>query len=251
MVLCRLVFFIAACLWVCPNGRAAGGEETFDVLKTRTGTYTNVTVTTKARDYVFILHSTGMANIKISDLPFNIKEKLGYAPANKTNELAAIASKALPGIVEKIQPIKEEAEQEFQAQRRLISTNPLVAYGALAVSVILYLFFCYCCSLICLKAKKPAGVLVWIPGLQFIPLLQAAGMSGWWFLACLVPVVNVLVQIVWSFKVAKAREKSPVIGLALILPVVNLLAFLYLAFSSTPVEKAPPQKFRSMSLQTA
>ena len=73
--------------------------------------------------------------------------------------------------------------------------------------------------------------LVWLPLFKQIPLLRAAGISPGWFLAILIPPVYFIVYIVWSFKIARARGKSPFVGLLLLLPVLNVLAFLYLALA--------------------
>jgi uncharacterized membrane protein YhaH (DUF805 family) len=82
-----------------------------------------------------------------------------------------------------------------------------------------------------MKVGQAPGFLVWLPILQMIPALRAAGMSGWWLLAYFVPLVNVVVAIVWSFKIARARGKSPWVAVGLLLPVTNIISFLYLAFS--------------------
>jgi len=42
-------------------------------------TYRNVTVTTKSKNYIFIMHSTGMENIKLAEVPPDIRTKLGYS----------------------------------------------------------------------------------------------------------------------------------------------------------------------------
>ena len=70
--------------------------------------------------------------------------------------------------------------------------GPKLILAVLGVLLLLYLFHCYCCMLICRKTGKPPGVLVWLPVLQLFPLLRAAGMSAWWFLACFVPVLNLV-----------------------------------------------------------
>jgi apolipoprotein N-acyltransferase len=105
--------------------------------------------------------------------------------------------------------------------------------------------------LICRKAGHPAGLLVWLPALQIFPLLRAAGMSGWWFLAYFVPVLNVVPVILWPLKIAKARGKSVWVGVLLLLPATNLFAFLYLAFSdSAPRADDESPEPKVMSLQT-
>jgi uncharacterized membrane protein len=54
----------------------------------------------------------------------------------------------------------------------------------------------------------------------------------------LVPGLNAIAYIAWCFKIAKAREKSPVVGVFLLLPVTNIFAFLYLAFSAGQGDEA-------------
>src|SRR6185312_10059353 len=58
-------------------------EQTFPVLQTKTGSYTNVTVTKKTKDWIFILHSAGVCNVKASDLPTEARIALGYEAAPK------------------------------------------------------------------------------------------------------------------------------------------------------------------------
>ena len=228
-------------------------EETFPVLKTKAGTFTNATVTTKAKDYIFVLHSTGMANIKIKDLPDDVQEQLGYKVADKPStggKITAIASQAIPNFDKKIGPLEATWEHHYQQILRSHPITPMMGYFLLGVFLFAYLFGCYCCQLICTKAGSEPGILVWIPGLQMIPLFHAAGMSRWWYLALFVPVLNIVAQILWCVNIAKARGKSGWVALLLILPVTNLPAFLYLAFSAGhKVEEGPA--YKSMALQTA
>jgi hypothetical protein len=48
--------------------------------------------------------------------------------------------------------------------------------------------------------------------------------------------LNLIGWIVWSFKICKARGKNPALGLFLLLPLTNLLALIYLAFSKAEGE---------------
>jgi hypothetical protein len=114
-----------------------------------------------------------------------------------------------------------------------------VILGVLVVMVFAYLFFCYCSKLIVEKTGNEAGVLIWLPIVQLLPLLRAAGMPAWWFLLWMLPVVNLIASIVWSFKIVEARGKSVLWAILLILPGTNLIALLYLAFSEGNDEKPP------------
>lgn len=223
-------------------------EETYPLLQTRTGTYTNVTVTSKTPKYIFILHSAGMTTVQVKDLELEQQKELGYVKSGSQSPASLVFAKTLvPRFESKLEPLK--------AQWKKIPLNglkpqPRIIYSAMAMLVVLHLFFSFCCHLICLKAQKPAGFLIWLPLFQIIPLLRAANMSGWWFLAWCLPLLNLVAMILWSFNIAKARGKSALTGLLMILPITNLFAFLYLAFSSgVPAQKAP--RYQSMSLQTA
>src|SRR5215469_12609036 len=93
----------------------ARGEETFPVLQVGTQTYTNVTVTSKTSNYVFIVHSTGMQSVKIADLPPDIQDQLGYHPAPPkiaaTENAKIIAKQALAKVQSQVQsPAVKAAE---------------------------------------------------------------------------------------------------------------------------------------------
>jgi hypothetical protein len=130
-------------------------------------------------------------------------------------------------------------------------TGAKLFFVALGIALLVYLFYSYCCMLICLKTGNQPGVLVWLPVLQLLPLIRAAGMSGWWLLGYCVPVVNIVAQVLWCFNIAKARGKSVWVGALLLLPITSLFAFLYLAFSNgTSAEEEEPEP-KIMTLQAA
>jgi hypothetical protein len=85
--------------------------------------------------------------------------------------------------------------------------------------------------LICKKTGNEPGFMVWLPVLQVFPMLKAAGMSYWWFVALLLPLLNLVASIVWCFKITQTRGKHWVVAILLLLPVLSFIAFLYLAFS--------------------
>ena len=77
-------------------------------------------------------------------------------------------------------------------------------------------------------------------------LALAAAMPGWTLLGLILPPAWPLLQVFWSFKIARARGKSWVVGLLLLLPVTNLFAFLYLAFSGNGESDAPASNVISL-----
>src|SRR6266496_1260588 len=243
---CALVTiaWLALAAWfipACPAGPVT--EATFAVLKTKTGSYTNVTVTSKTGEWIFILHAAGMGNIKISDLTADVQEKLGYV-AIKANALSKLI--AMPTMAELTDIKLPEMEQLGQSWRKggpaavmKAFGNPTAVWAALGIVGLIYLFFCYCNKMICCRAHTTPGFLVWVPVLQLIPLLRAARMPRIWFVAFLVPVVNLVAQLVWYVRIVEARGKKPLLVLWLVLPVTSPFAFLYLAFSqAAPIKIA-------------
>ena len=102
----------------------------------------------------------------------------------------------------------------------------------LAVSLCLYVFFCYCYKRICEKAGRDPGVLIWIPIVQLVPLLQVAGMAVWMIVLLLIPLVNIVVFVVMWAKICSAIGKSPWLVIMLFIPFVNIFFVPYLAFSN-------------------
>jgi len=223
---------------------AAAVEQKFDVLQVGTNTYKNVTVTTKADTYVLFLHSSGLTSLKVSQMSPDVRQKLGYAsaPTPVAGPVAVRAKEAVRQIpIPDMKSVGQQMNVKFGSPALRIppmGRNFLIGIAVLLVAI--YGFYCFCCRLICIKTGEDPGLLIWLPGLQMIPLLKAAGISPWWFLGCFVPVLNIVVTIMWCLKIAEARNKSAWVGFFLIFPVTSLFAFLYLAFSDSASDNVPP-----------
>ncbi len=246
-------------------------EQTFPVLKTKTGTYTNVTVTKKTKEWIFILHSAGVCNVKASDLPADVRVTLGYdAPPKaapgaapdggvttaETSVAAAAPTSRLPRINIRLSDVKKfaaewrenrrEKEAEIQAY---FAANPLTISIILGISAVVYVFLSICFWMICRKTHIAPGPLVWVPFLQLIPLLRAANMPRVWFFAYFIPIINIIPIIILSIKIVKSRGKNPWVAFLLIMPPTSLFAFLYLALSQSAPIDIP--KSELLSLETA
>jgi hypothetical protein len=260
IAVCRLLLLIIAAGLAHGVSGTALVDPTFNVLKTRTGTYTNVTVTTRAESYIYIFHSAGMTSIRITDLPVEVRQQLGYATPDtpkprKTNDVTTVTARELTGVSQRLKPLEDTLKRRWHWNRPDLRISTEVLCTLLGIVGLLYFFTCYCCHLICLKAKSLNSFLVWVPVLQLLPLLRAANMSGWWFFAFFVPGLNIVALVLWSLNIVKARGKHIAWAILLILPVTNLLAFLYLAFSSGADSNLPPpkisSKFQTRGLQIA
>jgi hypothetical protein len=229
------------CLWSAPIWCAfmlavvsAGAADTDIKLPSVTAdgvTYSNVVIFSKSATHVSISHAGGMASIKAKSLDMITQRKLGFATAEEPKgELSSIAM--APGADPRIREIQERVQRNVEDFIQQVDKKTL--YEILALIGILYLFFCYCCMQICRKTSNRAGLLVWVPGLQMIPLLRAAGMSPWLFLLLLIPGVNVIVEIAWCVRICRVRQKNSLLALLLIIPATFPMAFVYLALSGHP-----------------
>jgi hypothetical protein len=245
---------IGLALIIIPMGATGAIEQTFDVLQIGTRTYKNVTVTTKAKDYIFILHSRGMNNVKVADLPGDIRDKLGY---NKDNETASVGKIGISGWARQTM-VKIETPRVKELEKALrghaVPENLKVSFDTkqllplLLFTGVFYLIFCYCAMMICQKTGNQPGLLVFLPILQWFPLLRAAGMPLGWFVALLIPGLNIFALIAWAINIAEARGKSGWVALFLILPGTNVLAFLYLALSNGTTENKEDRRIEVMTL---
>lgn len=80
----------------------------------------------------------------------------------------------------------------------------------------------------------------WIPIMNTFLLFKMAGKPAWWFVLCLIPLVNIYAFAVLWINTAKAVGQSPVMGFLVLIPVVNFIALGVLAFSGSSYQTPPP-----------
>jgi len=200
-------------------------------------TYTNVQLINRTKSDVFIKHAGGVLNVKIKDLDKSAQLQLGYhlaeIPTTTSSNAVPVTRSRNPLPEFKIDPRWEELQEQivWESQEFISTLPPKTLYAAGGGVFLLYLFFCSCCRQICRKTGQTSLALVWLPLFKQLPLLRAAGMSPWWLITNFLPPVFGITFIVWAFKISKARGKSPLTGVMLLLPVLNIFAFLYLAFA--------------------
>ena len=221
------------------NQSLAVGEVLIPLLKTANGDFKSVKIFSRTQTHLSFSHESGTAVIKVADL-----ERESLAALDRSRAGSPEAGNQVMGamVIVNAQP-KPEPDSAWLAQTKQVlgkiqsESVPVEltrrqAWTALGVLVFLWWSYSLCVSLICKKAGRPGGSLAWLPGLQLIPLFRAARMSGWWFLAMFIPVLNLIGQVLWCVKITQARGKGFLTAVMLILPGTNLLAFLYLAFSN-------------------
>ena len=232
----------------------AASEETFDKLAVGTQTYKNVTVTTKAKDYIFILHSTGMTNIRVADLSPDQRLQFGFKPVEAKNTNALSAGKWAAATLNRfhapqLNEIQTRASQGWLNLRRdWINAWPSFTLQKkleiAGIGLLAYLFHSFLCLSICRKSGSEPGLVVWIPILQTFSMLNAAKMSPAWFLA------GPLAFLVWAVRICKVLGKSTWTTLLLWFPPTSFFAALYLGFSGKVRGQKEP-KVNIMTLETA
>jgi hypothetical protein len=249
------LWLVVAVGFAAQQGAWAEAEQTFATLQIGTRAYRNVTVTTKAKDYVFLLHSGGMINVRVKELSPEVQDQLGYAAQQakpKANRPVLLAKQTVAKLeTPQVKNLEEQMANKWRSGMAASNlqlppiTRELIVI-ALGLLVAFYLFHCYCCLLICRKVHQQSGIMVWLPLLQVFPMLRAAGMSRWWFLAALVPGLNVVAHILWCVKIVEARGKNGLLALLLVLPLTNVFAFFYLAFGNG---EPPPREKREKHIE--
>ena len=213
-------------LWAL-NTAAADVEIKLDSITAEGEVYSNVVVFTKSPTHISISYAGGMASLKAKSLDTATQRKLGYlAPEESKTSLPPIAG--VTGAVTDPRFIEIRERYQRNVEEFIQQLDKKTMYQILTLIGILYLFFCYCCWQICRKTSNRAGLLVWIPGFQMVPLLRAAGMSPWLYF---IPIVNFFAGIVWCFRICRVRQKSAFVAILLLFPVTSVLTFVYLALS--------------------
>lgn len=245
-------FLAALTLGSSSLAEVKGPDPKFELLTIGTVTFTNATVTQTAETYIFVTHEGGLTSIKVADLPVEVREQLGYeVPKPKTNSVANWTRSQVTKIrAQDLDKVKENFGTRLpQLQLSGRKLTPGIIMGVISLVLFCHIFASFCFLLICRKTGLEPGALIWIPVAQLVPVVRAANMSAWWALAWLVPVLNVVAQVLWAFNIAKARQKSPWTAVLLLLPPTSLPAFLYLAFSAGAVPEKPQAGAQIMTLE--
>lgn len=99
----------------------------------------------------------------------------------------------------------------------------------LTLTLAAYIYFAVALSVIARKTSTPDGWMAWIPILNVVLMCRIGRKPAWWIVLFLVPFVNIIVAIVLWIAIARARGKSPALGILALIPGLNLLLPLILA----------------------
>jgi len=113
--------------------------------------------------------------------------------------------------------------------------SPLVWLG-------MYVYFSFCLFTIAKKVNHESPWWAFVPVLNVVQIIQMASKPLYWFIFLFVPIVNIVVIAMLWIEVAKAREKSPIWGILMLLPFLNFVAVLVMALGETSRVKAYEHK---------
>lgn len=223
-------------------------QEVLDSLSTYDGlTFSNVTITSQSKTHLSFKHADGFASVKLSALPPEEQAKIGYTPPPPPKTVVDYTKDATSNLTKTFaqwqnDPRFQALYQEIRTEvNRVIAEDKVLLYSVIGGVACIYLLFSLAAVKICRKTTVRPGLWVWLPGFEWISLLKAAGMSPWNFIWLLIPPINLIVMMVWCFKICRMRHKSAALGFLLLIPVINILAYFYLAFSEQkyPASHAP------------
>jgi hypothetical protein len=127
------------------------------------------------------------------------------------------------------------------------SGNAISLFGGMFLFLwaFLYFYLAFMQYKIAKKVGHPSPWWAWIPIVNIFQQIQMARKEWYWFILCLVPVVNIFAFAAIWMNIARNCNKGTGWGILAIIPFLNFIAWAYLAFSSgEPNKAASPQPAR-------
>jgi len=111
--------------------------------------------------------------------------------------------------------------------------------------IFLYFYLAFTQFKIAQKLRHQSPWWAWIPIVNLFQQIQMSGKEWYWFILCLIPIVNIFAFAAIWMGIARNCNKSSGWGIMAIIPFLNLIAWGYLAFSSgEPTQPSAPQPVR-------
>lgn len=124
-----------------------------------------------------------------------------------------------------------------------LQSTPAAAFGIIPILAFVGIY-CYCAFCMFKTAQKiglhDCAWWAWIPIMNAFLLFKMAGKPAWWFVLCLVPLVNLVCFAILWMEAAKRAHVAPIWGFMVLIPVINFVALGIMAFSAPESHSAPP-----------
>jgi len=123
------------------------------------------------------------------------------------------------------------AQEEEAGRTALFAAMGAMMLVMFVLMAALYVYMALALSTIAKKTNTANPWLAWIPIVNIILMLNIAKKPLWWFILCLIPLVNIVIMIIVWMAIAEACGKPSWWGILMIVPLVNLIVPGYLAWS--------------------
>jgi hypothetical protein len=123
------------------------------------------------------------------------------------------------------------AYAQFEGRGAAAAAIGVMMLVFLVFFAVFYVYFALALQTIAKKTNTENPWLAWIPIVNIILMLNVAKKPLWWFILCLIPLVNIVIMIIVWMAIAEARGKPNWWGILMIVPLVNLIVPGYLAWS--------------------
>ncbi|MFA4889550.1 MAG: hypothetical protein WC628_08285 [Candidatus Omnitrophota bacterium] len=165
------------------------------------------------------------------------KKTVVAAPAAPAQEEAAVDTSPAAA-VEKLKSFTEAVGKDKKATAIAAGA----AFGIIAIlcfiGFLFYVYSCICLQAIAKKTAQEPAWLAWIPVANVFLMCKIASVNYLWLLALLlafIPFIGPLISLgltgfIW-YKIALARNKPGWLGVLVVIPLANLAAMGYLAFT--------------------
>jgi len=100
----------------------------------------------------------------------------------------------------------------------------------LPVWLAIYIYTALAYSTIAKKLKVENSWFAWVPILNVVLMFQIAGMSGWFILLTLIPIVNIVVIVIAAMNTCEKRGLEKLLGLLMLVPIANFILLGMLAW---------------------
>ena len=97
---------------------------------------------------------------------------------------------------------------------------------------LVYVYITICLRKICTIVDEDPGPVIFIPFVQFVPLLAAAKVSQWYLPVLFVPILNRVAFFIIMSKICAKLRRSGWLAVPALLPITNLFLLGHLAFSN-------------------
>lgn len=101
----------------------------------------------------------------------------------------------------------------------------------LVIVVAIYAYVAICLQKMAEKTNTGDTWWAWVPILNILLMLKIGQKPLWWIILLLIPLVNIVIGIVVWVAICNNLNKSPLLVIGLLIPLVNFIVLGYLAFS--------------------